>query len=228
MTIRSKTTSGIDVDLTGEEYLDHPMVRVEFTHPKVGKVAFRSDSFATVDGQRGIVGYFGSQRVCVTVPKADFDATMDEARAIASREIEAIKSGDTPIELSYHDGEYLSGHIVYGRAGELLVELGLAEHVSGWGCHVSPKAVESLGERFTYAAAAEFARPAMERKAEKCAKKEAARSAKFELAKQTGRPVELERWTEDCCERNFDCDLDVVVSYAQPDGSTKTKRTHTH
>lgn len=55
-----------------------------------------------------------------------------------------------------------------------------------------------------------------------------ARAEKFAEAARTGSPVELRRWTEDCCERDFDCSTDVVTEYALPDGGTKRERVHTH
>jgi len=61
--------------------------------------------------------------------------------------------------------------------------------------------------------------------------KEVARKAelekKFEEAKRTGQKVEIRRWTTDCNNPNEECDLDVIVEYAMPDGSTKTERYHT-
>lgn len=50
---------------------------------------------------------------------------------------------------------------------------------------------------------------------------------KFERAKQTGQKVEIRRWTDGCCDPREECDLDIVIEYAMPDGTTKTERHHT-
>lgn len=70
---------------------------------------------------------------------------------------------------------------------------------------------------------------------EKEAKKEArekakqeAIKAKFAEAKETRKPVELSRWTTECCDPKEECSLDVVVKYAMPDGSARTERYHTY
>ncbi|WP_374723589.1 hypothetical protein [Calidifontibacillus erzurumensis] len=50
---------------------------------------------------------------------------------------------------------------------------------------------------------------------------------KFEEAKRTGKPVELSRYTTFCNNPNEECNIDIVVTYALPDGSIKTERIHT-
>jgi hypothetical protein len=241
MSIKSKTTTGVEVVLTGEEHHGRPTVLVEFSHPKLGRVSFHSADFGERQGQHGIIGYHSrsNQRVCVTVPRADFDAALADAKAAAGElalarkkaaeeELAALKGGEKKIQLRYVDGEYLSGYTVSAPASGLLRELGLSEDVSGWGVHVSDQLVNAVGEEFTYQQAVEFARPALEAKAAKRAAKDAERADKFAEARQSGRPVELRRWSEDCCERDFDCSLDIVTEYALPDGTTKRERVHAH
>lgn len=55
---------------------------------------------------------------------------------------------------------------------------------------------------------------------------QAARLAKFNEAKRTGKPVLLERWQEECDDPYEQCDIDDVYEYAMPDGTTKTIREH--
>jgi hypothetical protein len=229
MAIKSVTKSGNEVVLTGTECRDMPTVRVEFTHPTLGPKSFESSSYGPAPGgNEGILGCVGSQRVCITVPRADFDAAMAEARAIGEREVADLKSGAAKIRLHHQDGEYLSGYAVHGRGAEVLLGLGLVKPVDGWGYLASDALAKALGEEFTYQQAAEFARPALE---EKRAKEQSAlrgREEKFAEASRTGKPVELRSWSEECCERDFDCSLDVVTEYALPDGATKMGRIHTH
>jgi hypothetical protein len=65
-------------------------------------------------------------------------------------------------------------------------------------------------------------------KAAKTAAREAARTAKIQQARETGKPVELESWTEDCNDPREECSTDICRRLAMPDGTTKTTRTHTY
>ncbi len=152
-----------------------------------------------------------------------------KAREKAEKEAEkqAIIDGTQKITLKYYDGEYLSGYTVFGQAAELLTEIGVAKHVSGWGYLVDSKAVKTLGEEFTYAEAVEHTRPAREAEAQRVAENEAKRQAKIDEAKATGKPVLLHQWAEDCCDHNEECSVDIHYQYAMPDGSVKHKWNHT-
>lgn len=63
--------------------------------------------------------------------------------------------------------------------------------------------------------------------AAKAAQMDVARQAKFDEAKSAGAPVELERYLAPCNDPHEECDMDIVVVYAMPDGTTKTNRNHT-
>ena len=141
---------------------------------------------------------------------------------------EAILTGEEKIKLHYHDGEYLTGWEVHGEAAEVLEELGLARYVEGWGHHVNHDAVQALGEEFTYAEAEEFVRPIVEREKAAQVARRAAREARFVEARKTGKPVELERTTDECDGSVCECSLDLIVRYAMPDGTTKIERIHTY
>ena len=142
-------------------------------------------------------------------------------------EIRALKAGERKIVLRWHDGEYLSGWEVFGAAAALLEELGLAEYVDGWGYHVADAAVKALGKEFTYSQAVEFTRPAREAAEAQKAAADQERQAKFDEARETGKPVLLQKWTEPCNDPREECSLDIVQQYAMPDGSVKTERNHT-
>ena len=147
--------------------------------------------------------------------------------AARQEEIRAMKAGELKITLHYHDGEYLSGYKVFGAAADLLEELGLAEYVDGWGYHVADAVVKALGKEFTYSQAVEYTRPAREAAEAQKAAADAARQAKFDEARKTGKPVLLQRWSEPCNDPREQCSLDIVRQYAMPDGSVKTERNHT-
>lgn len=157
-------------------------------------------------------------------------ATRAKAAAVKAaheEKIRAIKTGEKNIELRWHDGEYLSGWEAIGEAGELLEGLGLARYVDGWGYHVKADVEEALGETFTYAAAVKLAQPKLDAEAAKKAAAETERQAKFAEARETGKPVFLEKWSEPCSDPREECSLDIVAQYAMPDGGTETRRQHT-
>lgn len=149
----------------------------------------------------------------------------EEAKEVA--EWEALKNGEEKIVAHYHDGEYLSGYMVHGKAAELLEKIGLAKWVSGWGYKVDHKLVETLGREFTYPQAVEYNRPAEEEKDRKKAEKEAELQKKFDEAKRTGKPVIIRTYTTECSDPREECNYDNVVEYAMPDGSTKRTQHHT-
>lgn len=116
--------------------------------------------------------------------KAEAEAEEAKRKAEEAAELEVIKNSTKPIKLYYHDGEYLSGHQVHGQAAQLLEKLGLAKWVNGWGYHVDFKAVEALGEEFTYAQVEKYARPTLEAKEMAAAKaRDAAAEKKREIMK---------------------------------------------
>jgi hypothetical protein len=159
-------------------------------------------------------------------------ATKREADAAAKRkELDDLTSGEAPIVCHYRDGEYLSGYAVHGPGADMLVKLGLAKEVSGWGISINDDLVKALGASFAYPAAVEYARPAMEAKAAKDAEKKAARDAKFAEARATGKRVVLASWSETRrvnCEGEMGEYLFIVTEYANPDGSVSRDAVNTY
>lgn len=47
-------------------------------------------------------------------------------------------------------------------------------------------------------------------------------------ARETGKPVELSRWTENCPTPEIDCDIDTVIEYIKSDGSIIRERHHSY
>ncbi len=155
------------------------------------------------------------------------DARKAEEKAKRDAEIEGIKNGSIKIKIIYHDGEYLSGYEVVGEAAGLLEEIGFAEYVSGWGCHIPSKAIEELGKEFTYQAAIEYMQPAHEAAEAKKAQAQAERQAKFDEANVSGKKVLLRRWSQGCCDPKEECSLDMHSEWAMPDGTTEYEWHHT-
>lgn len=150
--------------------------------------------------------------------------TMEEAIAGQKK---AIETGETKIKVRYHDGEYLSGYEVFGYAAELLINLGVAKEISGWGVLVDEKLIATAGEEFGYPEAVAFAQPRVDAKKAETEKKETERAAKFAEARETGKPVTLSKWTDDCDDPKEECSMDIVTEYAMPDGKVKQIRRHT-
>jgi len=51
---------------------------------------------------------------------------------------------------------------------------------------------------------------------------------KIARARETGNPIAIESWTEDCDGSADECSTDIIERLAQPDGTITTRRTHTH
>lgn len=159
--------------------------------------------------------------------KSKIEEAEKQKELAEQKEWEELLNGNKKIKVYYHDGEYLSAYIVFGKEAKLLEKLGLARYIEGWGTKVEEELVEALGEEFTYEQAKNFVQPKIEAKKEQEVKRKAEIEAKIQEAKETGKPVELRRWVESCNDPKEDCDVDHVVEYVMPDGTTKTERYHT-
>lgn len=195
--ISTKTTTGTPVTLTGTEYHDRPAVRVQFESAGRGPVDFVAEQYVHQKGVGGIPGLVAGQRCLVTVPAADFAAAMAEARQIGESDAAAIRGGDKKIRVRWQDGSPLSGYVADGaRENGLLLGLGVASEVSGWGTLVDRRMVESLGEEFTFAQAEAYARqkhaPAREASEARRKADEQKIAAAAATARQSGEPVAVE------------------------------------
>ena len=155
------------------------------------------------------------------------EAARKAAEEVKAAELEGIKNGTITIKAHYYDGEYLDGYMVHGQQAGLLEELGLVKWVSGWGYHVERETIKALGEEFTYEQAAEYARPAIEAVEAHQRRHTEEIEAKFTEAKETGKPILLEKWMDECDDPGEECNVDLVTRYAMPDGTTKVERQHT-
>lgn len=161
----------------------------------------------------------------IPVPKkAEVFHMQPEKRAIA-------------ITAYYHDGEYLSGYMVFDEK-DILEKLGVASYVEGWGTQLDYKFGRTLlienGKNFTFTLdqAEQYALPILEKQAtlkfDQEMKKYQSQTNAFTQAKQTNQPVEIKKWSEECDGSTDECDIDNVIEYAMPNGSTTTKRYHTY
>jgi hypothetical protein len=157
--------------------------------------------------------------------------TRDEAFAkVAELNIPVVQAdpdGAVMIKLHYHDGEYLSGHTLYGTEAKLLEKISMAKYVDGWGYLVNEKLVKALGTEFPYQEAVDYARPMLDARQAKIDREARLRQATFDLAAKTGEPVVLDQYMDECNDPREECSQDSVTVYAMPNGSTKTTRNHT-
>lgn len=142
--------------------------------------------------------------------------------------IRALRADEKMIELTWQQGSPLSGYTTYDDAAlEILEELGLIHAVNGWGYLVRSSVVEALGKKFPCSVAVEYTRPEREKKQKKINDKKTERTKKLREARETGKPVLLSQWTEDCSDSREECNTDIVQEYALPDGNIEIKRNHT-
>ncbi len=171
----------------------------------------------------------------ISLSSEDFAALEAEVAAInaaihneAVVHAEAIRTGALPITVSWENGEILSGYAVYDMdAARELTRLGVAKEVSGWGCLVDASMVKTLGTSFTVPEVESYTAPVRAEAKQAELAKEAALQQARETAAQTGSPVVLERWTEECDGSATECNLDGYARLMMPDGTIHVKRTHT-
>jgi hypothetical protein len=87
-----------------------------------------------------------------------------------------------------------------------------------------------VGEEYTLTEIMEMVKETTEYKTEKAREKawqEKVENAKKE-ARETGKNIVINRYTEDCNEPSIECSTDIITVYVTPDGETKTERTHTY
>ncbi len=152
------------------------------------------------------------------------NAAEEAERKAKEAEVAAIKSGEQKIRVYSRE----DGYAVYGVAAKLMEEIGFGKAVAGWGTKIPSKAVEVLGEEFTYTEALAYVRPQIEATEKADIERQAEIAEAFAKAQQSNQPVELSRDTEPCDGSVEECSLDLVVTYAMPDGKIQTRRTHTY
>lgn len=146
-------------------------------------------------------------------------------------EREKYIKGFQNFELSFTDGEYLSGYTIYGEAAEILKEFGLAKSVANWGTLVDDRLVKELGKSFTYNDLIKYANKINEAKEAKEQEQKEQEEREFEEklaeAKATGQPVELSTIAVPCNGPNEECTTDLIIKYVNPAGDIITRRIHT-
>jgi len=157
-----------------------------------------------------------------------FEELKAEKEAWRQLYIERIKSGEEMIQATWREGSPLSGFMVHDdEARQLLKNIGLTEEISGWGTIIDWQFMEKVGDKFTYLQALEYTQPKRDKvEASKKAKDEKFNKALAE-AKETGKPVVIGHYTDDCNDPNEECSMDTITEYIHPDGKIRTTRQHT-
>jgi len=156
-----------------------------------------------------------------------FELMKAEKEAAKNLRIENLMHGKEKIIVRYQEGSPLSGWTIYDEEIEkLLKNLGLAKDVDGWGLLIDWQFIAKVGEKFTYSQALGYTRPERE-KAETVKKtKEEKFNKALAQAKETGKPVVIGRYTDDCDNPDEECSVDTITEYIYPDGKIRTTRQH--
>jgi hypothetical protein len=252
--IKTKTAGGTEVMLfpTSTEYLGTFTAEVRFALDFQGqeiKGHFTRNSWMPIKDKNfdAVVAHCTTykvaskrqNRITLSLSKDDFESAMSQAEAMVAEKIAQqdddnakIQSGETLMEVSFYDGEILSGYCVSGTVAQLLTDIGLAKPVEGWGHLVDQKLVDALGTSFRYPDAVAFAQPAIEAAKQKDLNAQTERQHRLDAAiaeaKKTGKPALVTTHTEGCDGSVDECSLDIVATMVNPDGSTFSTRTHTH
>lgn len=179
--------------------------------------------------------------------KEEYIATADLRRCLVcmSDELYNVRWGIETLVFMEQDGETVAYRAEFGVGNHKVLEIvtpgiaALKENESipfgmaGTAWIITPAQEEDLLDEQVPAKAqaekeaAEAAKKAAAEKAAKEAAAEAERQAKFDEARESGKPVMLRGWSEDCNDPREECSQDIVRQYAMPDGSVKTRRQHT-
>lgn len=171
------------------------------------------------------------EAILAELARREQDAAEKAAEDKATRQArrEALLNG-APFQISYYDGEILSGYTAYDdEDSRLLKEYGVAHEVSGWGTHIDEALIREYGDHFTIHDLIAFTAPAKEAEAAK-AHEEAQHEAEcLAQAQDTHKPVELFRQTVACTNQaQVECSLDILYTMIRPDGTRFTRRVHTY
>jgi len=135
---------------------------------------------------------------------------------------------DTEIRVMWENGEILSGWYVVSGS-ELLSRIGMSHYVSEWGYILDDEIVQKLGKTFTFEQAYGLALPYIEANEARKASAKRELDAKFSRARETGKPVLIRQYADECDgTADDDCDIDNVYVYAMPNGTEKTERYHSY
>lgn len=229
--IKSRAAGKLDVEI--EPILTpsggRPAIRITFEHPKHGPCFADCERWGSMQGKDGASGdyhradtgrYLGP--CCLTIPREDFDRGMDlaqqfHAEAAAAAAQAACPAGFVPCRQVWSNGDMMSA-CYRTEDGIEVIASDLIENHGVW--YYLP--VADVEEARAKAQTAQEKKSAA--KAEHAAKVAQAKAQ----ATESGEPVEIERWTEDCDGTADECNLDLCVRLALPDGGERVTRTHAH
>lgn len=150
------------------------------------------------------------------------DRAVEDAERAKAAELQAIREGRRPLEVTAAEGEWLGDYYTaYGPDSELLKELGIAE-VSGYTTVVDKAAIKVLGTSFSYVDAEAYAASGSSDELTD----EPDEEAKIAQAISTGERVIIS--TECVACKRSDCSLDYLTTYANPAGTISVEKRHTH
>ena len=164
--------------------------------------------------------------------KANKPAIIEALKVIRDKELEdkRIKQENLKnqnVKVTWMDGSPLSGYTVTQNK-ELLLELGLAKEISGWGTLVDEKLVEALGQEFTAEQAREYVKPIIEKAAAAKKVEEEKINSAIVTAKALGHKIEIGSYTTNCNGSVEECDTDIITKYINGKGEITYSRTHMH
>lgn len=139
---------------------------------------------------------------------------------------ERFKNGEITAKVYTEDAENYTYYSIDSDIAEILFTTGLVRYNHN-GIEVPKEVVEALGMEFTYNQVQEYVKKQEEKKAEAERKEQARVQAALEEARSTGKEVVIEQMVTDCDGTVEECNTDIVIKYAMPDGTVKIKRVHT-
>lgn len=229
MKVETKTKKGDRVVLT----IDDEWVHAQLHSSKFGIIEGNGkwDGNLQTEGMflRNVIVAGKKSTICLQIPKSDYDTVMkvieaeQEAKNAVRREqykkeaLSQCPKGYAIARCVWSNGDLCAAEYETEN-GVRVIASDLLDNVNGW-YFISEKLVVEADRQAKE----------KEQKEEEMAEKEAARVSEIKaLATKTGKKQELNREFVECNDKHFECSTDIITTWAMPNGSITTTRTHTY
>lgn len=229
MKVETKTKKGDRVVLS----IDGEWVHAQLHSSKFGIIEGNGkwDGNLKTEGMflRNVMVAGKKSTICLQIPKVDYETVMNaieqeaEAKNAIRREqykkeaLEKCPQGYVIARCLWSNGDLCAAEYETEK-GVRVIASDATENINGW--YFIP--VEIVVE-------ADRQAKEKEQKEEEMAEKETARVSEIKaLATKTGKKQELNRELVECNDKHFECSTDIITTWAMPNGSITTTRTHTY
>jgi len=139
---------------------------------------------------------------------------------------ERFENGEIKAKVRIRNEENYSYYTIDSDMADILYGTGLVKYTSN-GIEVPEVVVNALGMEFSYQQVKDYLEKRKARKEALKKKLKEKEQEAFEEAKRTGHEILIDQMYVPCDGSVEECNLDILIKYAMPDGTTKIVRRHT-